>query len=303
MPISVANGLGFDSEKARWAMQEVKAFLDPYRKYIHSLILFGSYAMGHATRFSDVDFLVLLKNGEKAQQLSRALFGIEWRHRAVLETETLGGIQFVPFDERGIERLFELSTPLVHAARHGLIMWDDGWFRTVLRRPYPKWPTREAALEAFTKWIVWQYYRSALDIKKEISMDHGPDGMCTKSGKCIGHFSGDILARVLSRMLYVTLPERGFLPLSKREAIAMAVEAYGRVAWRPVAVAMAVLRRDRAISHREFSVMFPFARNLFGECIRICGARDPRVLEALRRNAEIRKHLRKIERAPENNKK
>jgi len=104
-------------------------------------------------------------------------------------------------------------------------------------------------------------------------------------------------------MLYVTLPERGFLPLSKREAIAMAVEAYGRVAWRPVAVAMAVLRRDRAISHREFSVMFPFARNLFGECIRICGARDPRVLEALRRNAEIRKHLRKIERAPENNKK
>ena len=49
--------------------------------------------------------------------------------------------------------------------------------------------------------------------------------------------------------------------------------------------------------------MFPFARNLFRECIRICGARNPRVVEALKRNAEVRKHLRKIERAPENNKK
>ena len=223
-------------------MQEVKAFLDPYRKYIHSLILFGSYAMGHATRFSDVDFLVLLKNGKKVQRLSRVLFGIEWGHRAILETGTLGGIQFVPFDERGIERLFELSTPLVHAACHGLIIWDDGWFKTLLRRPYSKWPTREAALEAFTRWIVWQYCRSAVDIKKEILMDHGPDGICTKRGKCMGHLSGDILARVLSRMLYVTLPERGFLPLSKREATAMALEAYGRAAWRPVAVAMAVLR-------------------------------------------------------------
>jgi len=298
--ISVVSGLGFDSEKARWAMQEVKAFLDPYRKYIHSLILFGSYAMGHATRFSDVDFLVLLKNGEKVHRLSRLLSGIEWGHRAVLETETSEGIQFVPFDERGIERLFELSTPLVHAARHGLIMWDDGWFKTLLRRPYPKWPTREAALEAFTKWVVWQYYRSAGDMKREILMDHGPGGICTESRKCMGHLSGDILARVLSRMLYVTLPERGFLPLSKREATAMAVEAYGRAAWRPVAVAMALLRRDRAISHREYSVMFPFARNLFRECIRICGTRNPRVVEALRRNAEIRKHLRKMERAPNN---
>jgi len=118
-----------------------------------------------------------------------------------------------------------------------------------------------------------------------------------------GALSGDILARVLSRMLYVTLPERGFLPLSKREATAMALEAYGRrAAWRPVAVAMAVLRRERAISHREFSVMFPFARNLFRECLKICGTRNPRVFEALRRNAEIRKHLRKMQRAPDNNK-
>jgi predicted nucleotidyltransferase len=291
--VSVIHGLGPESEKALWAMQEVKAFLDPYRKYIHSLILFGSYAMGHATRFSDADFLVLLKKGEKVQRLSRFLFGIGGRHRAVPETGTPGEIQFVPFDERGIERLFELSTPLVHAARHGVIIWDDGWLKELFSRPYPRWPTREAAIVAFTKWIVWQYYRCAIDLKREIRIDHGPDGICTRSDTCEGHFSGDILARVLSRMLYVTLPERGFLPLSKREAMAMALEAYGRRAWRPVALAMAVLRNDRAISYREFEVMFPFVRSLFRECIRTCGPRTPRVVEALRHYAEVYKRLGK----------
>ena len=291
--VKLTNGLDPDSLQARWAIRETKALLDPYRTWIHSLILFGSYAQGHARRFSDVDFLVLLKKGERTRRVSSILFDIERARPDNSDTGDLVAFQFVPFDERQIERLFELSTPLVHAARHGVIIWDDGWFRTLLSRSYPKWPTREAALEAFTKWIVWQYYRSAVDIKREIRKDHGPDGICTERGKCMGHSSGDILARVISRMLYVTLPERGFLPISKREAIAMAFEAYGRQARRPVALAMAVLRRDRAISYREFMVMFPFARGLFRECIRICGHRNPRVLEALRHNAEMYRHLRK----------
>jgi hypothetical protein len=159
-------------------------------------------------------------------------------------------------------------------------------------RPYPKWPTPETALVAFTRWIVWQYHASAVDLKREVRIDHGPDGICTQSGRCMGHFNGDLLARVISRMLYVTLPGRGFLPLSKRQAVAMALDAYGLEARRPVALAMSVLRKDRAITYREFMVMSPFARSLFRECIRICGPRHPRVREALRHNAEMSRHLR-----------
>lgn len=97
-------------------------------------------------------------------------------------------------------------------------------------------------------------------------------------------------------MLYVTLPERGFLPLCKREATAMALEAYGRSVWRPVALAMNVLRNDRAITYHEFQAMFPFARKLFRECMRICGPRNPKVIEALRFNANMYKRLRKEKR-------
>ena len=290
---SQKQGLGPDSDHARWAIREIKAFLDSYREEIHSLVLFGSYALGQAGYNSDIDFLVLLKAGEKVRRIRRILFDF----KLGLGNNNVGkkqvDIQIVDFDEKAIEHVFELSTPLAHAARHGVVIRDDGWFKTLLSRPYPKWPTKEGSVVAFTRWIVWMYYRCAIDLKREMLAAHGLEGLCTQNGKCMGHFTGDILARIISRMLYVTLPERGLLPLCKPEAIKMALEAYGKSSYRPVALAMNVLRKDRAITYHEFQVMMPFARRLFRECIRICGHRDRRVIEALQREADIFKRIKK----------
>ena len=292
-PIGQKPGLGPDSDQARWAIRETKAFLDSYREWIHSLVMFGSYALGKAGCHSDVDFLVLLKAGEKVRRIRRILFDFKLSLGNYNESQAPVEIQIVDFDEKGIEHVFELSTPLAHAARHGVVIQDDGWFKTLLSRPYPRWPTKEGAVVAFTRWIVWMYYRCAINLKREMLADHGPEGLCTQNGKCMGHFSGDILARVISRMLYVTLPERGFLPLCKPEAVKMAVEVYGKSSWRSVALAMNVLRKDRAITYHEFQVMMPFARRLFRECMRICGPKNRRVIEALRREADIFKRLQK----------
>ena len=292
-PIGQKPGLGPDSDQARWAIRETKAFLDSYREWIHSLVMFGSYALGKAGCHSDVDFLVLLKAGEKVRRIRRILFDFKLSLGNYNESQAPVEIQIVDFDEKGIEHVFELSTPLAHAARHGVVIQDDGWFKTLLSRPYPRWPTKEGAVVAFTRWIVWMYYRCAINLKREMLADHGPEGLCTQNGKCMGHFSGDILARVISRMLYVTLPERGFLPLCKPEAVKMAVEVYGKSSWRSVALAMNVLRKDRAITYHEFQVMMPFARRLFRECMRICGPKNRRVIEALQREADMCKRLAK----------
>ena len=249
--------------------------------------------MGKAGCRSDIDFLVLLKSGEKVRRIRRILFDFKLSLGNDNEGQGPVEIQIVDFDEKGIEHVFELSTPLAHAARYGVVIHDDGWFKTLLLRPYPKWPTKEASIVAFTRWILWMYYRCAIDLKREISADHGPEGLCTRNGKCMGHFTGDILARVMSRMLYVTLPERGFLPLCKPEAVKMALEAYGQSAWRPVALAMNVLRKDRAISYHEFRMMMPFARRLFRECLRICGPKNGRVIESLRHEADVHRRLKK----------
>ena len=286
-------GLDPDSDQARWAIREIKAFLDSYRESIHSLVMVGSYALGRAGSHSDIDFLVLLKAGENVRRIRRILFDFKLSLGNANESRAPVEIQIVDFDEKGIEHVFELSTPLAHAARHGVIIQDDGWFKTLLSRPYPKWPTKEGSIVAFTRWIVWMYYRCAIDLKREMLADHGPEGICTHNGECMGHFTGDLLARVISRMLYVTLPERGFLPLCKPEAVKMAVEVYGRTSWRSVALAMNVLRKDRAITYHEFQVMMPFARKLFRECMRICGPRNRRVIEALQREADMFKRFRK----------
>ena len=290
--VAQKTGLGPDSDQARWAIGEIKAILYSYMKWVHSLVMFGSYALGQAGYYSDVDFLVLLKKGEQVRKINRILFDFAVKPKN--KSRDPVKIQIVSFDEKQIEHLFEMVTPLVHAARHGVVIWDDGWFKALLTRPYPKKPTREAAVEAFTHYIVSMYFRCAIDLKREMLMDHGPGGLCTQEKKCMGHLSGDILARVISRMLYVTLPAKGFLPLSKPEAVKMTLEAYGRNACRPVALAMDVLRKERGISFKEFQVLFPFARSLFRECIRICDPSNPEVIRALRNNASMYKHLRMV---------
>jgi hypothetical protein len=138
-------------------------------------VLFGSYALGQARRHSDVDFLVLLKKDEKVRTVRSIFFDFKLCLESDNKSKAPVAIQIVDFDEKGIEYVFELSTPLAHAARHGIVIWDDGWFKTLLRRPYPKWPTKEGALQAFTRWIVWQYYRCAVDLNREMLADHGPD--------------------------------------------------------------------------------------------------------------------------------
>jgi predicted nucleotidyltransferase len=278
--------LGPDSPQALRAMGKAKAFLDPYRRWIHSLILFGSYALGQAETGSDIDLLVVLKQSGVAREIKRKLFHFHFERSDPEKKEEIE-IQIVSFDEKEIHHLFRLSTPLTHAVRKGLVIWDDGFFNSLLARRYPRWPTREAAEEAFVHWIIGHYYLGAVDLRREIRRDHGPDGLCNKEGGCVGHLKGDILARVISRMLYVTLPEKGMLPLTKHELRAMAKEAYGEDSEKPISLALEVLREDRAIDDKEFRVMFPFARRLFRECIRICGRNNQKVKQAIRSFAEI----------------
>ena len=281
--------MGPDSPEAIEAMGEVKNFLDPYRRWIHSLVLFGSYAAGQAERGSDLDLFVVLKRGLRTKEIRRGLFdfGLDLNGRASKTGAT--EVQLVAFNVEEIERLFRLATPLAHAIREGIIIWDDGFFNSLLATRYPKWPTKEAAEEALVQWIINQYYLCAMDLRREIRRDHGPGGICDEGKECVGHFKGDILARVISRMLYVTLPELGLLPLTKHDLKEMAVEVYGRDSEKPIALALQVLREDRAIDDTEFHILFPFARRLFRECIRVCGRGNPRVTEALKQNAAIYK--------------
>ena len=288
------DGWGPDSPRCGKAFQKVRLFLDPYRRSIHSLVLFGSFAQGRAGKDSDVDLLVVLKKGRSARRLSFRAFHFQLEMEVLRDEPDEAHIQLLDFDEGQVEEIFKLSTPLAHAFRHGVIVWDDGYFNSLLSRGFPRWPTREAAVKAFTRWIVFQYFRSTIDLQKEIKRDHLPQGICSGEEGCIGHFAGDILARVVSRMLYVTLPGRGMLPLGKTDLTAMTHKAYGKVEEELTNLAVEVLRKDRAITADEFRRMLPFARRLFKECLHICGHDHPAVIESLKNHAALyTRHIRR----------
>jgi len=86
-------------------------------------------------------------------------------------------------------------------------------------------------------------------------------------------------------MLYVTLPERGMLPLGKTDLPAMIRQAYGKIDEEVANLALDVLRKDRAITADEFRRMLPFAKRLFKECIHICGRNNPAVIKSLKAHA------------------
>ena len=284
-----AKHLGPDSPQSLAAMQAAKEFLEPYRRWIHSLVLFGSYAMGRAEGDSDLDLVVILKHGHMARQIRRSLFDVGLDLGTGSNETGAAELQLVAFDEEEIEHLFKLAAPLAHALREGIVIWDDGFFNSLLSKRYPRWPTKEAAEQALVHWIIPQYFLCAIDLKGEILKDHGPGGICRERKECVGHFKGDILARVISRMLYVTLPESGLLPLTKHDLGEMAVKVYGKERERTIALALQVLREDRCIDDTEFRIMFPFARKLFRECVEVCGRKNPRVIEAIRSHAAIYK--------------
>ena len=127
-------GLGPNSPQARWAGREIKAILDSYCRSIHSLVLFGSYAMGNATLRSDIDFLVLLKSGEEARRLRKILFDFKMALGNESQGKSAVEIQIVDLDEQEIEQIFKLSTLLAHALRHGVVIRDNGWFQKLLLR-------------------------------------------------------------------------------------------------------------------------------------------------------------------------
>jgi predicted nucleotidyltransferase len=282
--------LGPDSPQALAAMHAGKHFLDSYRRWIQSLVLFGSYAMGRAEGGSDLDLLVILKHGHMAREIKRSLFDVGFDLGTRSSETGAAELQLVAFNEEEIDGIFRLATPLAHAIREGIIIWDDGFFNSLLSRRYPKWPTREAAEEALVQWIIPQYFLCAIDLKREILKDHGHGGICSEGKECVGHFKGDILARVISRMLYVTLPESGLLPLTKHDLREMAVKVYGKEWERTIALALQVLREDRAIDDTEFRTMFPFARRLFRACVKVCGRKNPLVIEAIRSASAIYKN-------------
>ena len=241
--------------------KQILATLAPYLDGVHSVVLIGSWAHGEQEEGSDVDVVVICKQ-EAYKRVSQAIWNL--RMSTIDEQPHFA---YDVCDQKRIREPFTLGSPYANAIRHGLVLIDDGFFRLLVHNPeYPLSPGMAYYAHAFREFILPRFLDFVIRLDRQIREDHGPGGICAE-GECLSHTEGDILAMLISRMLYITLPSRGYLPLSKKQLVDYSLKVYGAGIRAPLTKAVEIVREDRAIDYDEYRVLRPVARKLLREVV------------------------------------
>jgi len=277
----------------RTFMKQLPSFLEEQKEKIHSIVLIGSTVFGFEEEGSDIDVVVICKEGhyeEVSHGLHKRMMGEEFK------------VQYTIFKPSHVEWIFRIGSPFANSIRNGIVLTDDGYLKNLLtNKEFPLRPTREYYLEALKDIVDLRYYLPIIDIEREIRKDHGPEGICAKIGKCQGHAPGDILATGIFRMLYITLSYRGYKPLSKADVLKFAYEIYGEETPEVLNKSIELIRQDRwGVTVEEYRLLKPFAVKLFRECLRIVDSRNNEdMLKELRDSARAGRLIAKRQRGVE----
>jgi predicted nucleotidyltransferase len=268
-------------------IKELPSFLEEQREKAHSIVLIGSTVFGLDEEGSDIDIVIICKE-EYYEEVSHAL------HKRMMGEEFK--VQYTIYKPSHVERIFMIGSPFANSIRNGVVLKDDGYLKGLLtNKDFFLKPTREYYLEALKDIVGLRYYFPIIDIEREIKEDHGPEGICTKTGKCQGHAPGDILATGIFRMLYITLSHRGYMPLSKTDVTKYAGEIYGKKTSDVLNKCIELLRQDRwGVTVEEYRLLKPFAVKLFRECLRVVDLRNNRdMLKELRDSARAARLIKR----------
>jgi predicted nucleotidyltransferase len=268
-------------------IKELPSFLEEQREKAHSIVLIGSTVFGLDEEGSDIDIVIICKE-EYYEEVSHAL------HKRMMGEEFK--VQYTIYKPSHVERIFTIGSPFANSIRNGVVLKDDGYLKGLLtNKEFPLKPTREYYLEALKDIVGLRYYFPIIDIERQIREDHGPEGICTKTGKCQGHAPGDILATGIFRMLYITLSHRGYMPLSKTDVTKYAGEIYGKKTSDVLNKCIELLRQDRwGVTVEEYRLLKPFAVKLFRECLRVVDLRNNRdMLKELRDSARAARLIKR----------
>jgi hypothetical protein len=195
--------------------------------------------------------------------------------------------EFTVLDKANAERYFRMASPFAYAMRCGVILNDDGYFRSLMGRDYPIFPGRVYCVSALYENISVQYYGAIDKIEKDIKQNDCSHDCCTERKSCNGRCEAEVLAKTIMRMLYVTLSSRGYVPLSKKDVTEYAYEVYGGNVSEPLHMVVEIMRRDlENIYYSDYKLLKSLAAHLFGEILSTVGLK-PDVLRILKNAARL----------------
>lgn len=270
-------------------------FLKPHLSMLQSVVLVGSTALGSRSDGSDID-IVLITRDQSFEFFCEYLF--EKEIDAALAGLHTGRIEYTVLAESQVEKLFHLSSPFSYSIRHGLVLFDSGYLENISNTSFPAVPPREYYLTMFSEHIVSQYFSALQKAKEEIRQKQCSVSCCQAVSGCNGLTSLPTLSHLVIKMLYLTLPARGLMPLTKNDAVDFAEIFYSRDIASGITNAVSFIRSgEKSLPFFNYRTLRGTATKLFGEILAILG-RQGDVTGIIRDAANlVRGNYRRIENA------
>ncbi|MHB8845127.1 MAG: nucleotidyltransferase domain-containing protein [Nitrospirota bacterium] len=257
------------AERAQAELRARLSFLQNCRHMIHSIIVVGSAAHQSDASGSDVDIAILCRK-DGLETVQSAVAGQELDE--ALAPRSGRALEITVIGPRETEELFELASPFSFALGRGVVLADDGHLGSLLGRA-PRAPGRKYALTALFRNIMVLYYGSFRSLHRSAKANNCSSACCgeRRSG-CTGIAATDVPATVLMRMLYVTLPLRGCMPLTKQDVVAFTRMEYGDESAEAAQRAVALSRSgEERIYYSDYTMFKRLAGMLYREILAAAG--------------------------------
>jgi len=244
------------------------SFLDKQMEHIRSIVLVGSAAYNLNGIDSDIDIVVICSER-----------GFEAVQTAVCDREIdqmMDGkndnIEYTVLNTSHMEELFQLSSPFIFSIFHGSILMDDGYLSDHKNRTYQKRPGTVYFTKSLREHVLAQYFGARKNLFKAVKGNKCSELCCKIKQGCGGLPSANIFAKTIMRMLYITLPARGFMPLTKSDAIHFSSEVYGTETAQAVKKAAELARNDNAsMDYADYLILKKLAVMLYRESLVAAG--------------------------------
>lgn len=250
-------------------MERQLSFLEPYQDLIHSLLLVGSTVYKAQSTNSDVDIVIVTKP-EGHEPICNFLFERELDES--LQGKCTSNIDYTVLAPEHTEKLFQVSSPFAYSIRHGAVIWDDGFLRRLKTKNNPRLPAKEYYTDCLYEKIAAPYFGLLKKIQAEAKEYKCSPGCTRKAKGCGGLLSAQLFAKLVVQMLYVTLPSKGMIPLTKNDVVAYARIAYGSWGESVARESLRLMRsKNSTFCFSEFATLKKFAVLLFKEILKTAG--------------------------------
>ncbi len=280
------------SEDIKREIERELEFLEPILKELHSMVIIGSSAYGINEDNSDIDIVIIARKDD-FERVRDMVF----EHEIDLSLkDDKKKKEFIVLGPDYTEEMFRLSTPFSYSIRYGMILKDDGYLRSLFKKYPPALPERSYYFKAFYEYIAIQYYGSLTNLEKTIKGKDCSRKCCSSKANCNGLDNAEMFLKVILRMLYITLPSKGYIPLTKKDLIQYVRNLYGREWAMGIEKVVSLSRTSpQTVYYDQYLKLKPIATGLFRETIDILG-KKAEVIKVLRDAASmVRGQYNKIE--------